>query len=340
MKIALIGPGIMSIPPPGWGAVEIIIWDYYTELKNNGYDVTIINQMRSETINQYNDTNHFNTLIKMINDTNYFKNLIKEINDGNYDFVHLHYDCYYHILPFLNCKKIGITSHYPYIDNINKHSGDGYTDIFNFLITQDKYYNFVLAKKDLDIFLKYGANIKYIKHLKNGVNSKLFNFLDKSIFQKTIYLGKITSRKNQFKYQSLLNIDFVGNCGDNKFNINNQNYLGEWSREYLHKNLTNYSNLLLISEGEADPLVVKEALIVGLGVVINKSSAENLDCNTDFITIIDDDKINDLNYIQEKINENIQKCIFQRYEIRKYGIDNFDISIQIINYIKLITSIP
>ena len=32
MKFALIGPGILSIPPPGWGAVEILIWDYYNEL--------------------------------------------------------------------------------------------------------------------------------------------------------------------------------------------------------------------------------------------------------------------------------------------------------------------
>ena len=28
MKIALIGPGIMPIPPDGWGAVESLIWDY------------------------------------------------------------------------------------------------------------------------------------------------------------------------------------------------------------------------------------------------------------------------------------------------------------------------
>ena len=27
MKISLIGPGIMPIPPVGWGAVEILIWD-------------------------------------------------------------------------------------------------------------------------------------------------------------------------------------------------------------------------------------------------------------------------------------------------------------------------
>ena len=43
MKIALIGPGIMPIPPKAWGAVEILIWDYYNELTRMGNDVTIIN---------------------------------------------------------------------------------------------------------------------------------------------------------------------------------------------------------------------------------------------------------------------------------------------------------
>jgi hypothetical protein len=28
LKISIIGPGIMPIPPTGWGAVEILFWDY------------------------------------------------------------------------------------------------------------------------------------------------------------------------------------------------------------------------------------------------------------------------------------------------------------------------
>ena len=47
MKICLIGPGIMPIPPPGWGAVEILIWDYYCELKKQGVNVAIINKKRN-----------------------------------------------------------------------------------------------------------------------------------------------------------------------------------------------------------------------------------------------------------------------------------------------------
>ena len=43
MKIAQVGPGIMPIPPNGWGAVEMLIWDYYQILTEQGHDVEIIN---------------------------------------------------------------------------------------------------------------------------------------------------------------------------------------------------------------------------------------------------------------------------------------------------------
>jgi len=323
MKVALIGPGIIPIPPKGWGAVEILIWDYYNELTKFGHDVDIINIIRKNN----NDSNA---------NTEYSKNLINVINEKNYDFVHLHYDVLYHILPFLKCSKIAITSHYPYIDQVNKHQSDGYHIIFDFLIKQNKFYNFVLADKDLNTFMKYGANPELLKKISNGIDSKLFHFFENAVLDKTIYLGKITSRKNQYKYQDIQNIDFVGNNTDYQFRVNRSNYLGEWSREKIHHNLSQYSNLLLISDGEADPLVVKEALIVGLGVVINKSSAENIDKNLDFITIINDDKINDLEYIENKINENKKNSIKKRKEIREYGISNFDIKLQVEKYIDII----
>ena len=43
MRIAQIGPGIMPIPPDGWGAVEMLIWDYYQVLTELGHEVDIIN---------------------------------------------------------------------------------------------------------------------------------------------------------------------------------------------------------------------------------------------------------------------------------------------------------
>jgi len=152
-------------------------------------------------------------------------------------------------------------------------------------------------------------------------------------------LGKIDKRKNQAKYQGITDIDFVGGCHDNLFDKTNPNYLGEWSRDQIHEHLTDYSNMVLLSSGEADPLVVKEGLIAGLGVVVNRSSAENLDTTLDFITIIEDNKMDDLEFISEKIKENREICILKRKEIREYGISQFDIKNEVYKYIKLVYSL-
>lgn len=313
MKIALIGPGIMPIPPKGWGAVEILIWDYYNELTSQGHNVTIINTPNT-------------------------KEIISTVNNGNFDFVHLHYDCFYHILDSLKCPKIAITSHYPYIDNINKHQYDGYVNIFNFLINNRKYYNFVLADKDMKTFIQYGANPHLLFKIKNGINSKAFLFNEMPLNDKTIYLGKITQRKNQYKFQHVKDIDFAGNVDDHMFNTKSENYLGEWDRNTLHKRLTEYSNLLLISEGEADPLVVKEALIAGLGVVVNKSSSENLE-EKDFITIIDDNKTYDIDYIMEMVEQNKIISSLKRREIHEYGVMHYDITNEVKRYIEIINQL-
>jgi len=313
-KIALIAPGILPIPPTSWGAVEILIWDYYNELMKLGYHVTIIN---------------IKDLYQIIN----------HVNTEKYDFVHIHYDQFFKIMPFLKCPCIALTSHYPYIDKLENHINDRYDDFFFYMVSQQRFYNFVLADKDMSTFIEYGANEGLLKKIKNGINSSMFQFTETEYNNRCIYLGKITSRKNQYLFQKIENIDFIGNCEDAEFDKNNTNYLGEWSREQIHKDLTKYSNLLLLSKGEADPLVVKEALICGLGVVINKSSAENLDITKEFITLIDDDKITDIEYVKLKIEENKIIANRMRKEIHDYGIENFDISIEVKKYIKTIQAI-
>lgn len=319
MKIALVGPGIMPIPPPGWGAVEILIWDYYNELCKLGHDVVIIN-------------------------TKDMRNIVDQVNAGAFDFVHVHYDVFYQILPYLTCPRIAITSHYPYIDQVDKHRADGYSRVFQFLVEQQKYYNFVLANKDYDAFLAAGANPLFLRKIKNGINSDLFSFSEKPVKMRTLYLGKITPRKNQAVLQKRLPIsmiDFVGNNADPSFNTRASNYMGSWTREQIYSGLTRYANLLLLSEGEADPLVVKEALIAGLGVVVNRSSSENLDTSLPFITVLDDDKMMDPDYVLEKLSENKDICIgsdvVSRQQIRQYGIQQFDIKQEVQSYMATIT---
>jgi len=42
MKIIQISPGLVEIPPKGWGAIEEVIWNYKVELENIGNSVEII----------------------------------------------------------------------------------------------------------------------------------------------------------------------------------------------------------------------------------------------------------------------------------------------------------
>ena len=62
---------------------------------------------------------------------------------------------------------------------------------------------------------------------------------------------------------------------------------------------------MLLSVGEnGTPLVIKECLIAGLGVVTSKYCAYELDDSLPFITIVPDDKLEDLDYIN--------KCLINR----------------------------
>jgi glycosyltransferase involved in cell wall biosynthesis len=322
MKICLVGPGIMTIPPIGWGAVEILIWDYYCELKKNEIDVTIVNKFRNSSREQ------------MISNSDYCQELINEINIGNYDFVHIHYDCLFHIVPFLKCKKIGLTSHYPYINNKDKHIVDGFERTFNYMISNpERCLNLVLAEDDMKFMINNGINRETIYKLENGIDKEKFKFSENpNKKDKTIYLGKITDRKGQRKYQELENIEFIGPNGNGL-----KNWKGEWTREEVFNNLTNYGNMLLLSDGEADPLVIKEALISGLGVIINETSGKNLEAN-DFITIIPENKMSDLSYIEKKMEENRNNSLRNRDKIRKYGEDKFGWNNLIKNYLNIITN--
>lgn len=45
MKIALVGAGLLPIPPTGYGAVERHVWELSEHLQRRGHDVTILNRV-------------------------------------------------------------------------------------------------------------------------------------------------------------------------------------------------------------------------------------------------------------------------------------------------------
>ncbi len=312
-KIALIGGGLMSIPPNGWGAMEILIWDYHNSLVKYGCIVDIIN----------------------IQDT---RQIIALCNAGNYDFIHLHYDRFFNIIDSLSCRHIAITSHYPYIDNDDpkRHAADNYQDIMKYLTTDTKTHKLMLAAKDISAIKCKSAspeNAATLRLLPNGIPTEKFRFSPACEMENyTICLGWITTRKRQAFLQSLKveGLHFAGRKEDMAFNYKDAAYLGEWSRKQVYENLTRYSNLILLSNGEADPLVIKEAIISGCGIVATRISLAGLGLQSFpvWITEIPDACVDDGEYIRGAIldNRRIMKEGGEklRQEIHDYGVENYN----------------
>ncbi len=291
MKITLVGPGIMPIPPTGWGAVEILVWDTRNALKKLGHEVQIVNTKDP---------------IQIIN----------EINSFRPDFVHVHYDEFIGVYPYIQYPK-AITSHFGYLERPEMFGG--YANIAN-TFGQIKPNVFCLSAGIKNVY-KILMNIPEEKLFvtPNGVNCDAFRYTNTPRYSdRSIYLAKIDYRKRQHMFQSIESLWFAGNNADSRFDVS-KNYLGEWEKPTLHDQLTDYGNLVLLSDGEAHPLVCMEALSAGLGVVVTEWGKANLDESKQFITIIPESKVGDIAYVEEKILENRNYSINNREEILDYS---------------------
>lgn len=313
MKITLVGPGIIFIPPTGWGAIESLIWDFNLELSKLGHKVQIVN-----------------TAIK--------SEMIEQINDFNPDFIHVHYDAFIDIFDKIKCPRKAVTSHFAYIEKLEKHKG--YSSIFNSFVENKNFYIFCLSDKIKNTYKDAGIEESRLKVLHNGSKEDLFSFSEQPLFpEKSIYLARICERKRQYVYQNIENLYFAGRINDKNFSPENPRHLGEWTKNILYKNLTNYANLVLLSDGEADPLVTKEGLMAGLGLVLSEPSTANLDLSKPFIDVVPDNKLNDLQYIEDVIRKNREKSIPLRNEIRKYAVENFSWTKVTEKYINIINTL-
>ena len=289
MKIVLIGPGIMPIPPTGWGAVEILVWDTKIALEKLGHEVLIINTKNGRQI-------------------------IDEINTFRPDFVHVHYDEFVPLVPFIQYPN-AITSHFGYLER--RQQFNGYVNVANEFM-RVKPNVFCLSEGIEKVYnIMFDISTTYITP--NGVNIDEFNFVSEPEFpDRSIYLAKIDYRKRQHLFQSINTLWYAGNIADDRFD-KGKNYLGEWSKDRLYNELTEYGNLVLLSDGEAHPLVCMEALAAGLGVVVCQWGKANLDTDKEFITVIEEKHINDIPFIEYEIEKNRKYSVEHRDEIREYS---------------------
>ena len=210
MKISIIGPGIMPIPPTGWGAVEILIWDQKLALEKLGHEVDIVNTKSPIEI-------------------------VQKVNAYRPDFVHIQYDDFIELYPYIQ-YPCAITSHFGYLEQPNKW---GYY--------QDRIVKPFQRISPKIFCLSDGIKNVYEKELlieksnlyvtPNGVNTRKFICKDKPKHpDRSLYLAKIDYRKRQSMFQSISSLYYAGNNSDPNFNTN-INYLGEWSKEHLYYNL-------------------------------------------------------------------------------------------------------
>jgi len=314
LKIVLINWGKITVPPIGKGGIEILLWDYRNHLIKKGHKIKIYNTQ----------------------DTDWLK---EEIKKEDYDFIHLHWIKYLPFLEFLESKNFAVT---PHDGNILREDVIP-RSLLDSLINTNKYL-FCITDRTKNKLIKYGADPKKIFVIKNGVNPNLIRWKRKPKYEdRSVYIGRITKGKRQFKYIEYdLNIDFVGDSdyklGSLNINESNRN-LGEWNKKKLYRNLTNYANLVLLSAYEIQPLVCLEALSAGLGLVISEAASANLDTSKDFIDVIPEDKIEDIGYIRKIIEKNREISLKKRKEIRKYAIENFNLKDIVDKYERIIQSV-
>lgn len=291
----------MPIPPTGWGAVEILIHDLRCELEVAGHEVVIVNVKDKQEI-------------------------IRQVNEAKADFVHIQYDDHVDIVPSLSCAKVAVTSHCPYLESPEKWDAPYRRIVTQFLTSGADV--FALSPEIANVYrnaVKQNAgnpnlnlSLDKIHVVHNGVRTDLFVYDEKPAYpNRSICLAKIEPRKRQRILQNIPDVYFAGGLHDPQFN--SQLHLGEWSKQHLYKNLTKYANLVLLSDGEAHPLVCMEALSAGLGLVLSEFAYGNLEPSMPFIDIIPEKLINNTAYVERIIKENAARSIKMRKQIREYS---------------------
>lgn len=303
MKIQLISDGSIPVPPIGWGALERVVWNYKIHLEKLGHDVFVSNHIEDH---------------KVLEDYRKFKP----------DVIHNHIGKHWYPFSLMSSSKKFFTNHGSGVRTIPGN------DQFWKQICPLLKDSLCLALTDFEVE-RFAANgVKAIVH-PNGIDSEHITFQDKPELG-SIYLGKILPLKRQALLQkSGLEVVFIGDKGDPNFNYEDERYLGAWDYETVQSDLTKYTNLVLLSIDELQPLVCLEAMSAGLGLVVSKPAAQSLDASKPWITIIDEEQITDIDFVNHQIKQNAITSLSMRTEIREYAKE-FDWSNIVEKYIDII----
>jgi glycosyltransferase involved in cell wall biosynthesis len=141
-----------------------------------------------------------------------------------------------------------------------------------------------------------------------------------------VCLGKVEPRKRQVELVESLpddfDVTFVGQIVDQRIGRLSESqrskFIGPWSRDLVLENLSSYKGLVLLSEAEADALVLYEAQASGLQIFACDLAlgAQNRD-----LPWVHEVELTDPN-LASNLNEAISRT-FTNDEIRDYALKNY-----------------
>ena len=266
-KLLIIAPGILSVPPSGWGALETIIYESLPSYYEDGFEVWILNSR------SYKDW--------------------RMARRESFDLVLCYYDVfakrarsYFPNTPIINVCQYGFIG---YPEKWHK----SYHRVLKGLSLLDSIC--VMNSQQAKVLKKYLPNID-IFISSNGTS---FNpIVGRNNDGPYLCLGKVEPRKSQFELYnkfktSKYSIVFVGNIADprvgdliSKDSSVSEVFVGEKTRIELAKDFHKYKALILLSQGEADALVLYEAQMAGLPVFVTAEGVGAQNIQLPWVNII------------------------------------------------------
>jgi glycosyltransferase involved in cell wall biosynthesis len=299
MDICHVAHGAMTIPPLGWGAVESVIWNYKRVIESLGHRFHIINTRDPIQI-------------------------VRQVRALKPHVIHVHCELWVELLRHCDASVKIISTHDGNFFDRDPQAQRARRVLYGKFVGVDCYVH-CLSQRIRDYFLRIGVEPERLFVLRNGAHAEAFKFCEKPRYpERSIFLGRIDTRKRQLLAADFGFVDFVGPASDRRFDYSSANYLGEWSKQRLHAELTDYAGLVLLSQSEAAPLVTCEALVAGLGVVVSENAAANLDRDQPFVHVVPEQRIEDRAYLRDAILENQRVAATMRRRIREYGVAKFD----------------
>jgi glycosyltransferase involved in cell wall biosynthesis len=307
MRVLLVGAGTIPIPPPGWGAMEHVIWQQKTYLERAGHEVGILNRRRRAVWNAL------------------------RARPWRYDLVHLHHDPRARVWVRLSRAlrfPLAVTTHTPYAAFPDRWTPKFARSVAAMLEAPAL---IVLSNEIRDVFAArgYGGRM-YV--LPNGITTGDMAFSPGPATRGAVVLGRIEERKRQAYLARALAgravlLDLIGPSDDDPaFDGNGENvrYRGPWSREQVSAGLTEYAALVLLSDAEAHALVTLEAMAAGLSLVLSPESSHNLDTSRPWVHVVDR---NDPAAVAAAVERAVAENPRHRADIRDYCRHTFDWSV-------------